>query len=372
MSLEKQLNRLAPWLDRFSPKAEELSERDRYRLRFVVAVLLGIFSYCLLLSLASTAMPIRAEGRKLLTDFCFVSAGGIIIGLLVLRLSGSQSACLQIVILSLMIAIVNISVQLGGIYSPASPVIILVPALATIILGARAGIFWATLLILVLAGFYRAEQMGIQFPNIMLAENRGFGTFMALSSAVVATTLVILFYEITTQKLNRRLQEAHDNYLFQANHDSLTGLANRRHFLRAINSHISHAGTHSERFAILFFDLNRFKEANDLYDHQFGDEVLLQTAMRLRAESRNTDHVARWGGDEFAMLLPGISSEAQVLSRIRDIREKLRVPLHIRDTEFSTDASIGYALYPIHGRTHEALIHHADQEMYENKRQLQS
>ena len=371
MAVKNILDSLAPWLDRFAPSRER-SEQDRYRLRFVVAILLAIFVYCILLSLASYAMPIRPEGRKLLTDFCLISAFGIGLGFLALRISGNSRFCLQIVIFALLAAILNISVQLGGIRSPASPVVLLVPALATTILGARAGIFWAFILILVLAGFYRADQVGIIFPNVMLSENSSFGTFMGLASAVVTITLIILFYEFTTQRLNDRLQQAHDDYLFQANHDSLTGLANRRHFINVIDAHIDRAGSASERFAILFFDLNRFKEANDQYDHQFGDEVLIQTASRLRRDSRNTDRVARWGGDEFAMLLPGISSEGQVTARIDELRAALREPMRIRDMDYLTDASIGFAIYPVHGLSHEALIHHADHEMYDAKRQQRS
>lgn len=368
MALTKAIDNLTPWLDSFAP-ARERTEQDRYRHRFVVALLLTIFVYCLLLSLASFAMPIRPEGRELLIDFCLITAAGIAAGLLALRLSGSQQACLQLVIFTLLSAVVDISVQLGGIYSPASPVAMLVPALATTVLGVRSGIFWAAVLVLVFAGFHRAEELGFVFPNVMHAENRSFGTFMGLSSAIVCTTLIILFYEFTTQKLNQRLQQAHDDYLFQANHDSLTGLANRRHFIRVIKSCIDRASLNSESFALLFFDLNHFKEANDRHDHQFGDQVLIQTAKRLRQASRNTDHVARWGGDEFAMLLPGISSEERVLARIDELRAALREPLQIRGTQYCTDASIGCALYPVHGTTHEALIHHADHEMYSTKRQ---
>ncbi len=368
MALLDKLTSLAPWLDSFVPHAAR-SEQDTYRLRFVVAVLLAIFIYCLALSLASELMPIRPEGRKLLTDFCLITAGGIGLGLIILRLSGSQTTCLHIVILTLLIAIVNISVQLGGIYSPASPVALIVPALATIILGARAGLFWASLLILVLTAFYQADVSGIRFDNVMAMQNRPFGTFMGLASAVVTTTLIILFYEFTTQKLNRRLQEAHDDYLFQANHDSLTGLANRRHFIDIIDSHIRRTQTSTERFAVLFFDLNRFKEANDLHDHQFGDEVLIQTAKRLRGAARNSDTVARWGGDEFAMLLPGIGAASDIENRVKEIQETLRQPMAIRNTQYCTAASIGYAIYPVHGKTQEALIHHADHEMYGIKRQ---
>lgn len=371
MGFKQTLDNLAPWLDSFAPRKAR-SEQDRYRLRFVVTVLLAIFIYCLLLSLASFAMPIRPEGRELLTGFCLIFALGIAVGLLVLRMTGSQSFCLQIVIFALLIAMLNISVQLGGIYSPATPVALLVPALATTMLGVRAGIFWAALLVLLLGGFYRADQMGIVFPSVMKPENRSFGTFMGLTSAVATVTLIILFYEITAQKLNARLQKAHDDYLFQANHDSLTGLANRRHFIHIIDGYIDQAGPASERFAILFFDLNRFKEANDLYDHQFGDEVLVQTANRLREQSRNTDYVARWGGDEFAMLLPGISTEERVRTRIDELRSALREPLQIRNTRYCTDASIGHAIYPVHGSTHEALVHHADHEMYGTKRQQRS
>ncbi len=368
MARQGIINKIAPWLDYFTPKRER-SKQDLYRLRFVIAVLLAFFVYCLLLLLASPVMPIRPAGRELLIAFCQVTALGTAFGLLILRITGSQRACLQLVILTLLVSVVNISTKLGGIYSPAAIVVLIIPALATIILGARMGMAWTVVLILVLAGFYHADQLGIVFPSVMRSANRSFGIFMSLTSTIVVVSVILLFYEITTQQLNQRLQKAHDNYLFQANHDSLTGLANRRHFIQIIDSHIDRAAPASERFAILFFDLNRFKEANDKYDHQFGDEVLVEVAKRLCRDSRNTDYVARWGGDEFAVLLPGISKEADVLTRINEFLTNLRQPMQIRDTQYCIDASIGYALFPAHGTTHEALIHYADHEMYGIKRQ---
>jgi diguanylate cyclase (GGDEF)-like protein len=368
LALQSLINSITILLDLFVPKGEK-SEQDRYRMRFTVAILLAFLIYSVLLSFTSLFMPILPEGRQLLTDFCLTTALGISVGLLILRVTGSQSACLHMVIFALLVAMINVSVKLGGIYSPAAPVGLIVPALATIILGARAGFVWASILIMVFVGFYRADLLGFEFPSIMLSENSGYGIFMGLTSAIVANTLIILLYEYTTQKLNQRLQQAHDNYLFQANHDSLTGLANRRHFIQIIDSYINHPSSGFEHFAVLFFDLNHFKKANDLYDHQFGDEVLIQVANRLRLDSRSTDYAARWGGDEFALLLPGIATEEQASSRITNLLATLRQPITIRNVEYCTDASVGYALFPAHGRSHKALIHHADHEMYGVKRQ---
>lgn len=361
------LNRFAPWLDKFYPTMG-LSEQERYRYRFLVAVLLAIVIYAFLLSIVGSVLALRPEGRQLLVGFCITTTVGIAVALLLLRLTGSQRLALHTFILTFVLALVAINSRLGGIYSPATPVCLFLPALASMILGLRGGLFWFLITIAIIFGFYGLDKAGIQFPNVMHAENHSLGISLSLLSTLLTLTMVILFYEFTVQKLNQKLQLEHDNYLFQANHDSLTGLANRRHFIETIDQHIALARDRDERFAMLFFDLNHFKEANDHYGHRFGDKILVEIARRLKRSARDSDTVARWGGDEFAVLLAGVNVEQVAINRIQALQATIRQPMTIDGTPYSIDASIGYALYPLHGLDHESLVHHADHEMYAIKR----
>ena len=361
--------RLLPLLDRLSPPNHVRTEQAQLRFRFVAGVILLILIYSSTLALVSGLLPLAPGGRQLLVEFCLATVIGCLVGLGILRISGSTAACLHAFILSLLAALVTIALQLGGLFSPSMPVMLLIPALATSILGIRAGIFWTAVVVLILVTFFQFDRHGIELPNVMLDNNYSFGTVMGLGSAVVVTTLIILFYEFTTQKLNQRLKEAHDDYLFQANHDPLTGLSNRRHFIRLLDSEIAKAKQGQRQFALLFFDLNHFKEANDSFGHDFGDEILQRIANRLRRHSRETDFIARWGGDEFAMLLPGLSSDSSVRSRIQSLLEEIERPMTIGAETYTVGASIGYAVYPVHGINHEALMHYADHAMYAIKRE---
>ena len=369
MTLETLTRRLVPLLDKLSPANRVRSEQGQLRFRFVAGVILLIFIYSAALAGISGLLPLAPDGHQVLVEFCLTTLIGCVVGLGILRVSGSTAACLHAFILTLLAALVTIALQLGGLFSPSMPVMLLIPALATSILGIRAGIFWTVVLVLILITFYQFDRHGIELPNVMLANNYSFGTVMGLGSAVVVTTLIILFYEFTTQKLNQRLKEAHDDYLFQANHDPLTGLSNRRHFIRLLDAEIAKANQEQRQFALLFFDLNHFKEANDSFGHNFGDEILQYVANRLRRHSRETDLIARWGGDEFAMLLPGLSSDSSVRLRIQSLVEEIGRPMTIGSETYTVGASIGYAIYPVHGINHEALMHYADHAMYAIKRE---
>ncbi len=368
MQLAIAAKKLIPLLDRLSPPGAIRTEQGQLRFRFVGSVLILIFVYAGALTTVAGFLPISEAGKQVLVEFCLTTMFGCFIGLALLRLSGSTAICLHTFIVSLLIAMTVIATKLGGLYSPSMPVMLLIPALATSILGVRAGIFWAMVVVMLLATFYQLDQNGIALPSVMSEGNTGFGTVMGLGTAVTVTTLIILFYEFTNRKLNQRLKEAHDDYLFQANHDPLTSLSNRRHFIRQMDLQIAKATQSQRSFALLFFDLNQFKEANDTYGHDFGDEILQTIAQRLRKHSRESDFIARWGGDEFAMLLPGLSSEAAVKARITSLLAEIEHPMMLQGQSYAVGASIGYALYPIHGTDHEALMLHADQSMYAKKR----
>ena len=118
----------------------------------------------------------------------------------------------------------------------------------------------------------------------------------------------------------------------------------------------------------MFLDLDGFKEINDQHGHEFGDNVLRSTAERITAEIRETDTVARIGGDEFVIILSSIP-ETEIANRIaRSLVEAIARPLEIGDVAITISVSIGISLYPDNGVTAEELIRSADKAMYSIKR----
>lgn len=149
-------------------------------------------------------------------------------------------------------------------------------------------------------------------------------------------------------------------------YDSLTGLPNRSLLLVKAGQAIASAQRNHTTVAVLFIDLDRFKQVNDSLGHQAGDELLRTVATRLQAQARRSDIVGRLSGDEFVVVLTqyDINHLADVVKRIQD---HLCQPCHIDGTPLAPSASIGVALYPENGNDIEILLHRADLAMYQAK-----
>ena len=154
---------------------------------------------------------------------------------------------------------------------------------------------------------------------------------------------------------------------YLAYHDALTGLHNRKAFLEKLDEAIREARRHEHDRSILYIDLDHFKKVNDDYGHEVGDRLLVQVANRLRRVHRETDYISRLGGDEFTIILGGISRSNPVNLAERILRE-LGKPYEINGQiiEFVTP-SIGISTYPDDGHDAEALLKHADHAMYKAK-----
>lgn len=153
-----------------------------------------------------------------------------------------------------------------------------------------------------------------------------------------------------------------------AAHDPLTGLANRHKLQRELRMMLEKMKGSGEGFALLYLDLDGFKEVNDRHGHDVGDGVLREVGRRLRLGVRQSDTVARLGGDEFVVLLPGACNR-EAASRIADsLRNRLRAPFMVPDAEVVLDASVGIACFPDDGDEADTLISHADHAMYAAKR----
>jgi len=155
---------------------------------------------------------------------------------------------------------------------------------------------------------------------------------------------------------------------FLANHDALTGLPSLRLCKDRLNHSLAEARRNRQTSAVMFLDLDGFKVINDDHGHELGDRVLKVSADRITAEIRETDTVARIGGDEFVIILSSLP-ENEIAERIAtSLVEQLAKPIYIEDIKVAISASIGISLYPKDGTTAEQLIRSADKAMYRVKR----
>ncbi|MFW6193309.1 MAG: putative bifunctional diguanylate cyclase/phosphodiesterase [Gemmatimonadota bacterium] len=152
-----------------------------------------------------------------------------------------------------------------------------------------------------------------------------------------------------------------------AYHDGLTGLPNRSFLSRLLERSISRARRYDRRLAVLFLDLDRFKKINDTLGHEAGDHLLREVADRLESTLRDSDTVARMGGDEFVVLVPELEDEAQAAEVAGKMLDVLREPLDLLGQKFHVTGSIGISLYPADGEDEQTLMKNADIAMYEAK-----
>jgi len=161
--------------------------------------------------------------------------------------------------------------------------------------------------------------------------------------------------------------QLHAHLLYAAGHDPLTGLANRGLFQDRLTSALSRVRREHARFAILYIDLNKFKDINDSYGHNIGDQLLQQVAQRLLECVRESDTVARIGGDEFVILLDAIVLTTHAANVSRKIQTRLSNGFTIDGHEVHITPSIGIAVYPEDGDDEIDLLKHADDSMYQSK-----
>lgn len=204
--------------------------------------------------------------------------------------------------------------------------------------------------------------------QLRLSDIRSEPLLLAIGLAV-ATLAVLVLYLRRHRAAVARERERLERATYSALHDPLTGLPNRRLFYDRVGQACAHWRRTGEGYALFFVDLDRFKEVNDSYGHDVGDAVLGTAAARMRGSVRETDTVARIAGDEFVVLLPGVTERAAAEPVASKLLAAVAQPLELRDgLVLQLTASLGVSVCPEHGSEPEELIRHADAAMYGEKR----
>tara|TARA_R110002167_G_scaffold47967_2_gene141794 strand:+ start:21449 stop:22966 length:1518 start_codon:yes stop_codon:yes gene_type:complete len=222
--------------------------------------------------------------------------------------------------------------------------------------------------IAVVVGLSAEEQLADYFVNrdrdLLLA---GVG-----SVAVVIVLTLLGFQSHQLVKARRRALEIERANLMRAEklalHDALTGLPNRILFSQLVDQSLHRARRNKHRLAIIFLDLDHFKNINDTLGHDAGDELLKETAKRLRACFRKSDTIARFGGDEFVALMPEINTAADAGQVAQKIVDTIAEPFFLNSKACYVSASVGIAIFPEDGEDEETLAKKADSAMYISKK----
>lgn len=173
------------------------------------------------------------------------------------------------------------------------------------------------------------------------------------------TNHVAVFSDLTA----RRKIEARVDFL--AHYDSLTALPNRDHFSKRLAAMIEEARGQGKRVAVIYFDLDRFKLVNETVGHVAADQLLVEVASRLVAEAKSKLDVARLGGDQFALMIPGVDTTAQAAQFVQKLQSRIGQPfLNFLEEEIHISASVGISVFPDDGDDAESLVRNADSAMY--------
>jgi diguanylate cyclase (GGDEF)-like protein/PAS domain S-box-containing protein len=242
--------------------------------------------------------------------------------------------------------------------------------------------------LLALIGYTLAELVGRPALDFVAPEQRervggvmASGAELSYEAAVVrrdGTRLPVEFivrsmqhqgvlHRMTIVRDLRDRLEARSRIHYLAHHDALTGLPNRSAFIEHIEALIPNADAQGSTLALLFIDLDHFKRVNDSLGHLVGDALLKTVAHRITGALRAGDRVARFGGDEFVVLLSGGTPPAAVMDVANKLLVAIGAPLVVELNSISVTPSIGIALFPQDGRTPDDLIKHADTAMYHAK-----
>ena len=176
---------------------------------------------------------------------------------------------------------------------------------------------------------------------------------------------IAIFSDITEKK------QAEEKIWHAANYDQLTQLPNRHYFQAKLNEQIAAAHRYQSGFALLFLDLDKFKEVNDTYGHLYGDILLQQVAERIAGCLRKTDFISRLGGDEFTVILSNLVATDKISEIAQNILDRLRAPFDLGLPEQEPtfiSCSIGITLYPSDADNQVDLLKNADQAMYLSKK----
>lgn len=189
----------------------------------------------------------------------------------------------------------------------------------------------------------------VEFTSLNITdENEEFHTLVTLE-------------DITTRKNH----ESELSYL--AHYDYLTKLPNRLSIQEQLHDMIANAQRYDLQFALVFFDLDKFKNINDIQGHQAGDVVLMEVATRLQENTRKSDVVARFGGDEFVVLLNNIQTRNQVIELVKKLQLCISESISDKNIEYFVGSSAGISLFPQDGNEADDLIRKSDLAMYEAK-----
>lgn len=257
----------------------------------------------------------------------------------------------------------------GFILSQASQYVVVIPLVVFLLYGTQAGIRIACAIPIIVASQWALNEYDIfVLPNFASLVNPAANAVMINSTLYLLVLGMVASYEFQRNALRKEIEKEQAKLANLANQDPLTNLTNSRHFYTQLKNLSEHAIKNTERLAVIFLDLDNFKSINDNFGHQIGDKVLTEVAARISQCIPEDQIVSRMGGDEFAILLSGYFTNADIINIRMSLSRMATKPIHINDQAHLVGMSMGHSIFPDMTPEIGSLMQHADESMYQHKR----
>lgn len=269
-----------------------------------------------------------------------------------------------------LLAVNMIATQLSGgfLESPVPLLTLFTPIFAFVLFGMGRGLVWLVITVALCIGSIILGHYDL-FSYQVIPDQETLKTLEVICffTLIFMGTTGLVFYESMYRDLQSKLKRERDSFAYQASHDMLTGLPNRFQFFDYFERTLVRARRQRQSLALGYIDLDGFKPINDNYGHHTGDAILETIAQRLNEVIRGEDMVARFGGDEFTLLLPDVATPEATTSVLQRVIEALAKPVVVDNISHQVTCSIGVALYPKDGDDVDELCRKADAALYRAK-----
>jgi diguanylate cyclase (GGDEF)-like protein len=355
--------------DRFIHASVHANRDALYRARILVCMLL--MAAVILVVVVGILWWTPQDFKKFILPTNIASLVAIWALLCVLKRYGQVGLCSLLAVLVALAAIGFVITLTGGPYYSSARQLLFLPCLLSFLLGGiRLGAITLLICLIMLVGMLTAQISGHEFPQLSDTAQRESGHITLLVINFLIISAMAFAYEYTSIALKRERDQEYQKYIELAHKDPLTGLSNRRIFDDALHSRLElyERMPSNPCFALCYLDLDKFKPINDTHGHDVGDEVLSVVSNRLLSALRGADFIGRHGGDEFMMVFDGVQSTESIEALGARLLQLIREPIATRAGQLTIDGSLGFAVYPTHGRDATTLKTVTDGAMYEAKR----
>jgi diguanylate cyclase (GGDEF)-like protein len=357
-------------LKAFFDSAESIadtSENHRDRLFLQVLVWIGLNNAALIV-IFYTLLPLNEQGKAIGGALLWFSLAVTALVAVIFLKFGLRILCVNLLLVILSAILISSNFFLGGTMSPTMIFLLAIPVLAATLTSPSWTFCWTAITVAAWLLVLIAENQGFETRRISIAANAGAIQVLALLHTVIIVMSVLGSYVFSNSRLRATTEAKNKSLDYLARHDSLTGIPNRRALFEGLQQCISHSIDCKTPFALLVIDMDNFKKINDSLGHSFGDEVLKHFAQRLKTGFRETDFVARIGGDEFGVVLEPVNELASVKTAVERFFKDSDNTVEVEGQAVSYECCTGIAIYPEHGETIASLYEKADHAMYRAKR----